>query len=227
MRSRFDAFSPHLAQQAGRQQAQRTPYRRERGAQFVAHRGDELIFHAVQRVTLADIAEAEHAAYGHVVLDHRGYRELHREGGAVFAVEDILPAGAFAHQEGAARAALIRTLFLPLALLMDHRVHGAADEIEGVGAQHIGCGWVDKDDPAGGVSAEDTVRHRVENRLFLPVQLFQATLLRRARHKLADGCANRFHRGHHFAIFALPLAAEELDYGDYPGCPPGRAHPNR
>src|ERR1700689_3958758 len=181
----------------------------------MAHGRDELIFHAIERVALADIAEAEHAAYGHVVLDHGCYRELHRKGGAILAVEHILPAGAFAHQEGAARAALIRTLFLPLALLMHDRVHGAADEIESVGAQHIGRGRVDKDNPAGGVGPEDTVCHRVENRLLLPVQLFQAALLCRTRHKLADRCAHRFHRGHYFAIFPLLLAAEELDHSDY------------
>src|ERR1700678_4270501 len=98
----------------------------------MTHCRDELIFHAIERVALADIAEAQHAAYGHVVFDHGCYRELHWEGSAILAVEDILPAGAFAHQEGAASAALIRTLFPPFALLVHHRVHRAPDEIKGV-----------------------------------------------------------------------------------------------
>src|ERR1700734_1047374 len=125
----------------------------------MAHGRNELIFHAVQRIALADIAEAEHAAYSHVVLDHGGYGELHWEGSTILAVEDVLSAGAFAHREGAAGAALIRTLFSPFALLMHHRVHGAADEVEGVGAQHIGRCRVDKNNAASRVRPEDPVRH--------------------------------------------------------------------
>ena len=62
---------PHLAQQAGRQQSQRSANGGEGGAQFMAHGGDEFILHAVQSIALADIAEAEHAAHRHVVLHHR------------------------------------------------------------------------------------------------------------------------------------------------------------
>src|ERR1700761_8599647 len=98
----------------------------------MAHRGDEFVFHPVQRVALADVAEAEHAAHRDVVLHHWCDRELDRERGPISAVENILATGALSHQEGSPGAALIGTLFPPFPFLMHYGVHGAADQVEGV-----------------------------------------------------------------------------------------------
>ena len=58
----------HLAEHARREQAQRSANGGQRRAQLVADGGDELILQAIERIALADVAEAEHGA-GEVVPD--------------------------------------------------------------------------------------------------------------------------------------------------------------
>ena len=79
MRSRLVGLLVGLAEHARGKQSQRATNRGERRAQLVAHGGDELIFEPVERIALADVAEAEHRARKSALAADRRDHILGRE----------------------------------------------------------------------------------------------------------------------------------------------------
>ena len=100
----------HLAEDAGGEQAERAANGGERGAQLVADGGDELVLEPVERVALADVAEAEHGAGEAALVEDRREDVVGGERAAVGAEDGVFAGAGLAAAGGAAQRAILAAL---------------------------------------------------------------------------------------------------------------------
>ena len=125
----------------------------------MAHGGDELVLEPVQRVALADVAEAEHRAGEAALVEDRGQEVLGRERGAVGPVDGVFAGLGGVAFGGAEQHAILGALAVGRRGAVQQVVDRLAGEVGGRCAEQAGSRGIGEADHAVPVCAADAVGH--------------------------------------------------------------------
>src|SRR5690242_3469172 len=163
----------------------------------MADRGDELIFHAVQGLTLAHVPKVENAARHRTVHLHGSQREFHRKRRTVGPIEDVLPVGSVLRKQPTTYVAVGSACSWAA---VDVFVHDGMDESASQRsrgrAKHLGGRRIGEGNTAMLVSSQNAIGDGIENGFLLTVQLGDPLFLNGTAEELPYGSADGFHRRH-------------------------------
>jgi hypothetical protein len=216
----------HLAEHSRRQQSQSPANRCQRRAQLMAHRGDELILHPVQSITLADVAKTQHPAGKTAVPTDGRQHILSRERAAIGAKEVFLAGRGGGSCRGLAQRAILAAGAVGRRGFVQQFVQWPARERVRRRAQQPPRRRVAKTHVALAVQPADAVGHRIQQDFLLPSQVVGAAAFLGSRQHLSQRCGRNFHCGNGVAVLEQTETRikfqhrEHLVGGAHRHCPP-------